>query len=77
MAVPTIYLNDAEFGAGRMLIEEILAKVDTGAAARAAEALGNKEAFDVLVVGGGVDAAGASGTGPSYGLGGLFWLAAP
>mgnify|MGYP000240437822 CR=1 FL=1 len=53
MAVPTTYLNDAEFGAGRMLIEEILAKVDTGAAARAAEELGKKESFDVLVVGGG------------------------
>ncbi|MBA3997155.1 MAG: alkyl hydroperoxide reductase subunit F [Candidatus Accumulibacter sp.] len=53
MAVPTVYLNDAEFGQGRMTIEEILAKVDTGAAARAAEALGKKEAFDVLVVGGG------------------------
>ena len=43
MAVPTTYLNGAEFGAGRMLIEEILAKVDTGAAARAAEELGQKE----------------------------------
>ncbi len=60
MAVPTTYLNDAEFGAGRMLIEEILAKVDTGAAARAAEALGQKEAFDVLVVGGGPAGAAAS-----------------
>ena len=60
MAVPTTYLNGAEFGAGRMLIEEILAKVDTGAAARAAEELGKKEAFDVLVVGGGPAGAAAS-----------------
>ena len=60
MAVPTTYLNDAEFGAGRMLIEEILAKVDTGAAARAAEALGKKSAFDVLVVGGGPAGAAAA-----------------
>ena len=60
MAVPTTYLNDAEFGAGRMLIEEILAKVDTGAAARAAESLGSKEAFDVLVVGGGPAGASAA-----------------
>lgn len=60
MAVPTTYLNDAEFGAGRMLIEEILAKVDTGAAARAAEELGKKEAFDVLVVGGGPAGAAAA-----------------
>ncbi len=60
MAVPTTYLNDAEFGAGRMLIEEILAKVDTGAAARAAEELGKKETFDVLVVGGGPAGAAAA-----------------
>ncbi|TXT25040.1 MAG: alkyl hydroperoxide reductase subunit F [Rhodocyclaceae bacterium] len=60
MAVPTTYLNGEEFGAGRMLIEEILAKVDTGAAARAAEALGQKEAFDVLVVGGGPAGAAAA-----------------
>ncbi len=60
MAVPTTYLNDEEFGAGRMLIEEILAKVDTGAAARAAEALGQKAAFDVLVVGGGPAGAAAA-----------------
>ena len=60
MAVPTSYLNGEEFGAGRMLIEEILAKVDTGAAARAAEQLGQKEAFDVLVVGGGPAGAAAA-----------------
>ena len=60
MAVPTTYLNGAEFGAGRMLIEEILAKVDTSAAARAAEALGQKEAFEVLVVGGGPAGAAAA-----------------
>jgi len=53
MAVPTIYLNSAEFGQGRMSIEEIVAKLDTGAAARDAEKLSAKEAFDVLVVGGG------------------------
>ncbi|PKO34145.1 MAG: alkyl hydroperoxide reductase subunit F [Betaproteobacteria bacterium HGW-Betaproteobacteria-7] len=60
MAVPTTYLNDAEFGAGRMLIEEILAKVDTGAAARTATELGNKGAYDVLVVGGGPAGAAAA-----------------
>ena len=60
MAVPTTWLNGAEFGAGRMLIEEILAKVDTGAAARAAETIGQKAAFDVLVVGGGPAGAAAA-----------------
>ncbi len=37
MAVPTIFLNGQHFGQGRMELEEILAKLDTGAAARAAE----------------------------------------
>ena len=60
MAVPTVYLNDAEFDQGRMTIEEILAKVDTGAAARAAEAIAGKDAFDVLVVGGGPAGAAAA-----------------
>ena len=32
MAVPTIYLNGERFGQGRMEIEELLAKVDNGAA---------------------------------------------
>jgi alkyl hydroperoxide reductase subunit F len=36
-----------------MLVEEILAKVDTGAAAKEAAKLSQKEAFDVLIVGGG------------------------
>ncbi len=60
MAVPTIYLNGEEFGQGRMTIEEILAKLDTGAAARAAEALAQKDPFDVLVVGGGPAGAAAA-----------------
>ena len=53
MAVPTVFLNGEPFGQGRMTIEEIVAKVDTGAAAREAEKLATKDAFDVLVVGGG------------------------
>jgi alkyl hydroperoxide reductase subunit F len=53
MAVPTVLLNGEAFGQGRMTIEEILAKVDTGAAARDAEKLNAKDAYDVLVVGGG------------------------
>jgi len=60
MAVPTVFLNDAEFGAGRMTIEEILAKVDTGAAAREAEKINARAAFDVLVVGGGPAGASAA-----------------
>ncbi len=53
MGVPSVYLNGAMFGSGRMTVEEILAKVDTGAAKRDAAKLSAKDAFDVLVVGGG------------------------
>ncbi|WP_347249835.1 alkyl hydroperoxide reductase subunit F [Zoogloea sp.] len=60
MAVPTVFLNGESFGQGRMTIEEILAKVDTGASARAAEEIGKKEDFDVLVVGGGPAGAAAA-----------------
>ncbi len=60
MAVPTVYLNGEVFGQGRTTIEEILAKLDTGASARQAEQLNEKEAFDVLVVGGGPAGAAAA-----------------
>ncbi len=53
MAVPTIMLNGEKFGQGRMELEEILAKLDTGAAAREAAKLAQKDVFDLLVVGGG------------------------
>jgi alkyl hydroperoxide reductase subunit F len=43
-----------------MSIEEIVAKLDTGAAARDAEKLNAKEAYDVLVVGGGPAGAAAA-----------------
>jgi len=60
MAVPTIYLNGEVFGQGRMSLEEILKKVDTGAAARDAAAIAQKDVFDVLVVGGGPAGAAAA-----------------
>jgi alkyl hydroperoxide reductase subunit F len=53
MAVPSIYLNGEFFASGRMELGEILAKVDTGARARAAEKLKTVEPYDVLIVGGG------------------------
>ena len=53
MAVPTVYLNGEEFSQGRMSLEEILNKVDTGAEARKADELNQKAPYDVLVVGGG------------------------
>ncbi|MDX5445122.1 MAG: alkyl hydroperoxide reductase subunit F [Zoogloeaceae bacterium] len=60
MAVPTILLNGEEFGSGRMTLEEILSKVDTGAADRDAAKLSQKDAFDVLIVGGGPAGAAAA-----------------
>jgi alkyl hydroperoxide reductase subunit F len=59
MAVPTVFRDGDVFGQGRTTIEEILSKLDTGAAARDAAAIDAKEPFDVLIVGGGP--AGAAG----------------
>jgi len=60
MSVPTVYLNGEVFDQGRMSLEQIVAKLDTGAAARAAAAIKTKDAFDVLVVGGGPAGAAAA-----------------
>ncbi|WP_260956271.1 alkyl hydroperoxide reductase subunit F [Pseudomonas citri] len=60
MAVPSIYLNGEVFGQGRMGLEEILAKIDTSGAERQAEKISAKDAFDVLVVGGGPAGASAA-----------------
>ncbi|OJX33698.1 MAG: alkyl hydroperoxide reductase subunit F [Burkholderiales bacterium 68-12] len=60
MAVPMVYLNGEVFGAGRMELAEIVAKLDTGAAAREAAKLSAKDAFDVLIIGGGPAGAAAA-----------------
>lgn len=60
MGVPAVFLNGEPFGQGRMTLEEILAKLDTGATAREAATLAAKETFDVLVVGGGPAGAAAA-----------------
>ena len=60
MSVPMIFLNGEIFGQGRMDVEQILAKVDTGSSAREAAKLNEKDAFDVLVIGGGPAGAAAS-----------------
>jgi NADH-dependent peroxiredoxin subunit F len=60
MAVPAVFLNGEPFGSGRMELAEILAKVDTGAAARVARRLAQQAPFDVLVVGGGPAGAAAA-----------------
>ena len=60
MAVPGVYVNEGHFSQGRLTVEEILAKLDSGAAARDAAKLASKEAFDLLVVGGGPAGAAAA-----------------
>jgi NADH-dependent peroxiredoxin subunit F len=60
MAVPTVFLNGTHFGQGRMTLEEILAKVDTGAGEKAAAQISQKDPFDVLIVGGGPAGAAAA-----------------
>ncbi|TAG80181.1 MAG: alkyl hydroperoxide reductase subunit F [Betaproteobacteria bacterium] len=60
MAVPSVYLNGQLFGNGRMLLEEIVAKLDVNAAAKDAAKLSEKPPYDVLVVGGGPAGAAAA-----------------
>jgi alkyl hydroperoxide reductase subunit F len=60
MAVPAVFLNGRPFGQGRMEIQEILARLDAGSAAREGSRLNAKAPFDVLVVGGGPAGAAAA-----------------
>ncbi len=60
MGVPAVFLNGKEFGQGRMTLSEIVSKVDTGAEKRAAEALNQRDAYDVLIVGSGPAGAAAA-----------------
>jgi alkyl hydroperoxide reductase subunit F len=53
MAVPTVYLDGEPFEQGRMTLEEVVARLDDGAAAREIERIAAADPFDVLVVGGG------------------------
>ena len=53
MAVPATFLNGEPFYNGKMELAEILAKLDTGSDAKAAEKLSAKDPFEVLIVGGG------------------------
>ncbi|MBQ1497371.1 MAG: alkyl hydroperoxide reductase subunit F [Sphingomonas sp.] len=60
MAVPSVFLNGEPFASGRMELEQIVAKIDTGAARRTAAKIAAKEPFEVLVVGGGPAGAAAA-----------------
>lgn len=53
MAVPTVFLNGEVFDQGRMTLDQIVSKLDSGAAARQAAEINDKDPFDVVVVGGG------------------------
>jgi len=60
MAVPMVFLNGQMFHSGRILLEEVIAKLDTGAAARDAAKLSAQAPYDVLIVGGGPAGAAAA-----------------
>lgn len=60
MSVPTVYLNGEMFDQGRMTLEQIVAKLDTGSAKRDAAKIDAKAPFDVLVIGGGPAGAAAA-----------------
>ncbi len=60
MAVPMVLRNGEVFGAGRMTLEEIVAKLDKGSAAREAARLSEKAPYDMLIVGGGPAGAAAA-----------------
>jgi len=60
MAVPMVFLNGQMFSSGHTTVEEIVAKLDTGAATRDAAKLSAKAPYDVLIVGGGPAGAAAA-----------------
>jgi alkyl hydroperoxide reductase subunit F len=68
MSVPTVFLNGELFDQGRMSLEQIVAKLDTGSTEREAEKIKTKEAFDLLVVGGGPAGAAAAVYGARKGI---------
>lgn len=60
VSVPSVFLDGDLFEQGRMTLDEIVAKLDTGSAERAAAEIDDKDPFDVLVVGGGPAGASAA-----------------
>lgn len=53
LAVPSVFLNGEAFDQGRMSLEQIVAKLDTGSADRAAKRIAAEAPYEVLIVGGG------------------------
>jgi len=60
LSVPAVFLDGELWEQGRMSLQEIVTKLDTGSAERAASEIDAKEPFDVLVVGGGPAGASAA-----------------
>jgi len=60
MAVPATFLNGEPFYNGKMSIEDVLARLDTGSDARQAAKLADTAPFEVLVLGGGPAGASAA-----------------
>ncbi|GGY62256.1 alkyl hydroperoxide reductase subunit F [Marinobacter zhanjiangensis] len=60
MAVPAVWLNGEPWGQGRMTLEEIVSRLDSNASAKEAEKINQKEAYEVLVIGGGPAGASAA-----------------
>lgn len=60
LSVPTVFMDGELFGAGRMSVDDIVSKLDSGADAKAAERLSAVEPYEVLVVGGGPAGASAA-----------------
>ncbi|MCA0177061.1 MAG: alkyl hydroperoxide reductase subunit F [Proteobacteria bacterium] len=60
MGVPALFLNGEMIHSGRISVEELLQKVDTGAARREAAKLSARAPYDVLIVGGGPAGAAAA-----------------
>lgn len=60
LAVPSVYLNGELFSQGAITLTDILNKLDNGAQEKQVSKLNDKEAFDVLVVGGGPAGASAA-----------------
>jgi alkyl hydroperoxide reductase subunit F len=60
MAVPSVQLNGQSFAAGRIGLGDIIARLDSRAAARVAEDLNARDPYDLLVVGGGPAGAAAA-----------------
>ena len=60
MAVPAVHLNGQMFHSGRASLDELVAKLDTGAAKREAAKLSARAPYEVLILGGGPAGAAAA-----------------